>query len=161
KRAPAHPRSTATRDTRSARRRPGPIAGAPSAELLFLLVHEALDRDHHFLITAIDQQLGTHAWTRQRHVEHLAYAPGRVGHDKHPIRQEHRFLDAVGDEHDGFAVALPDLEQFVLQVLARQRVECAERLIHQQDLWLIGERAGERYALFHAARQFLGIEALE
>jgi hypothetical protein len=67
----------------------------------------------------------------------------------------------VGDEHDGLAVTLPDLEQFVLQALARQRVERAERLIHQQDLRPIGERAGERDALFHAPRQLLGIEAFE
>ena len=40
---------------------------------------------------------------------------------------------------------------------ARLRVERAERLVHQQDARLIGERAHDRHALLHAARQLMRI----
>ena len=44
-----------------------------------------------------------------------------------------------------------DLHDAVLQMGAGQRVERAERLVHQQHLGLHGERAGDADALLHAA----------
>ena len=43
------------------------------------------------------------------------------------------------------------VEQLVLQAGADQRVERRERLVHQQDLGVGGEGAGEADALLHAA----------
>ena len=40
-------------------------------------------------------------------------------------------------------------------------VECAERLVQQHDLGVVGERARNRRALLHAARQLLGVVVLE
>ena len=40
-------------------------------------------------------------------------------------------------------------------------VERAERLVEQQDLGIVGERAGDRHALLHAARELLGVVVLE
>ena len=54
------------------------------------------------------------------------------------------------DRHAG---ARPDLQQLVLQLLARERVERAERLVHQQDVGLVREHARDRDALLHAARK--------
>ena len=48
---------------------------------------------------------------------------------------------------------LPHLEDQVLQVGAGLRVDRGERLVHQQDLGLVGQRAGDRHALLHAARE--------
>src|SRR5262245_31210 len=59
----------------------------------------------------------------------------------------------MGDHNDGLAGCLPQAQQFVLHHLARKGVERAERLIEQEDLRIVGKRAGDRHALFHAARQ--------
>ena len=61
-------------------------------------------------------------------------------------------------------VRCPDLQQLVLQLLARHRVERAERLVHQQELGIVGEHARDRDALLHAARELVRIgvgEALQ
>ena len=44
-----------------------------------------------------------------------------------------------------------DFQQLVLQIGARQRIERAEGLVHQQHLGLHRERAGDADALLHAA----------
>ena len=49
------------------------------------------------------------------------------------------------------AVLLAHLEHEVLEVAARLRVDRRERLVHQQDRRLVGERARDRDALLHAA----------
>ena len=49
------------------------------------------------------------------------------------------------------ALRRPDVEQQRLHALARQRVERAERLVHQQEVGFGGERPGQPDALAHAA----------
>ena len=56
-------------------------------------------------------------------------AAGRARQHHYAVGQEHRLLDAVRDEQHGLAVALPDLEQLVLQPRARVRIERAERRV--------------------------------
>ena len=46
-----------------------------------------------------------------------------------------------------------DPQQLGLHVLAGHLVERAERLVHQQQRGMRGQRAGDRDALLHAARQ--------
>ena len=53
--------------------------------------------------------------------------------------------------------SLPQADQFLLHLAARQRVERGERLVHQQDLRLHRERARDRDALLHAAGQHVRI----
>ena len=50
-------------------------------------------------------------------------------------------------------------EQLVLQLVADQRVEGRERLVHQQDVGVGRERAGEPDALLHAARQLADVRS--
>ncbi len=56
---------------------------------------------------------------------------------------------------------LLDLQHLVAEQQPRLLVERGERLVHQQDFRLGGERAGERHALAHAAGEFAGIAVLE
>ncbi len=42
-----------------------------------------------------------------------------------------------------------------MQQVAGHRVEGAERLVHQQHVGILGERAGERDALPHAAGELM------
>ena len=56
---------------------------------------------------------------------------------------------------------LPDPQHLGVHPLAGHLVERAERLVHQQDGRLEGQRPGDRDALLHAARQLVGIVAEE
>ena len=66
-------------------------------------------------------------------------------------------VDVVGDEEDRDPVVLAHLEDEVLEVAARLRVDGGERLVHEQDRRLVGERAGDRDALLHPAGELPGI----
>ena len=74
--------------------------------------------------------------------------------------EEHRFLDRVGDEDDGLAALAPDPQHFQVHLLARQRIQRAERLVHQDQLGIVDEGARDRGALLHAAGQLLRILVL-
>ena len=52
-------------------------------------------------------------------------------------------------------VALPDRLELVVHHVTCHRVECPERFVHQQDVGILGERAGQRDSLAHPARQLV------
>ena len=66
-----------------------------------------------------------------------------------------RLVDRMGDEQDGGAGLLPDAAQLLVQPVARDLVERAERLVHQQQPRAAEQRAGDRDALAHAAGQLV------
>ena len=70
-------------------------------------------------------------------------ATGVVRQHDDPFAQEDCFLDVVGHHQDGRAGVLPDLSDEDLHVLFGLDVECAERLVEQQDLRFTGQRARE------------------
>ncbi len=74
-------------------------------------------------------------------------------HHRDPIRQHQRFEDVVRDKEDGLAKLALDPQQFLLQRTARDRVECAERLIHEQVVLAGGQRSGHPDTLLLTARQ--------
>ena len=53
------------------------------------------------------------------------------------------------------------MQKLLVQMVAGDLVERAERLVHQQELGLEAERARDRDALLHAARELPGEFALE
>ncbi len=63
----------------------------------------------------------------------------------------------MGDEHHGLLVLLPDVQQLFLQQQLVLRVERRERLVHQQNFGIVGERACDRHALTHAAGKLVWI----
>ncbi|GDY47167.1 hypothetical protein SANT12839_080490 [Streptomyces antimycoticus] len=81
--------------------------------------------------------------------------PGR--HHHHPVPEHDRLLQAVGDEQRGGTGRLAHREQLVLEDGAQLGVERGERFVQQQHLRLHGERAGDRHALPHPARQGGGV----
>ena len=62
-----------------------------------------------------------------------------------------RLEGIVGHQHDGAAGEQAGRE--VLQFQPRHRIEMGERLVHQDHRPVFAERAGQRRALAHAARQ--------
>src|ERR1700756_2547187 len=78
-------------------------------------------------------------------------AAGTRADDDDAAAKENRFLDVVRHKQHGLLVALPYPEQHLLHQRAGLIVECAERLVEQQDLGIVGERPRDRRALLHAA----------
>ena len=77
------------------------------------------------------------------------------------VADAQRLVEIVGDEHDGAVEAVLDLHQLILHVVADQRIERAERLVHQQHLGIGRERPGEADPLLHAAGELARILVLE
>src|SRR3546814_16439563 len=72
--------------------------------------------------------------------------------------------DVCSPIYDGLAGALPEAQKLLVEVVAGDLVEGAERLVHQQQLGLERQRAGDGDALLHAAGKLPGkflLEALE
>ncbi len=76
-------------------------------------------------------------------------------HDGDAVADLQRLRQVVADKDDGLVKFALQIEQIVLELVADQRIQGGERLIHQQDVGVGGERAGEADALLHAAGQFL------
>ena len=90
-----------------------------------------------------------------------AMRPGRARHHHHAVGEEHRLAGRMGDEHHGLAPLEPDALQLDVHRLAGERVERAERLVHQQQRRIVDQRAHQRDALLHAARQLPRVAVLE
>ena len=93
----------------------------------------------------------------ERDVEQRLLAPRPRAHHHDLVAERDGLVDAVGDEHDRLAGVGPDPQQLLLQHRLGQLVERRERLVHEQHLGVVGERAGERHALLHAARQLMRV----
>ena len=66
-------------------------------------------------------------------------------HHEHPGAQEHGLADRVGDEQPGEALGLEQLERLVVEVLAGDLVDGAERLVEQEHRRRsVSERASEQ-----------------
>ena len=68
-------------------------------------------------------------------------------------RQRERFGHVVRDDDDGLADLRLDAPELAVQLGARDGIERAERLVHQQDRRIGGERARDADALALAARE--------
>jgi hypothetical protein len=67
----------------------------------------------------------------------------------------------VGDHRDRLAEVLLQAQELLVQPLADDRVDGAERLVHQHDRRVGGERAGHADALLLAAGELGGVAAGE
>src|SRR3990167_10543811 len=77
--------------------------------------------------------------------------------DRNAIADAHGLVEVVGDEHDGLVQGLLQLEQLVLHLGADQRVEGAEGFVHQDDIGVGRQGAGQAHALAHTATKLVGI----
>ena len=84
-------------------------------------------------------------------------AAGAAAHHQHAVGQRDGLQQIVGDQQRGLAGALERLRQLALQHHAGLRVHRRERLVEQQHGRIDRERAGQRHALPHAARQLVRI----
>src|SRR5262245_19910722 len=80
------------------------------------------------------------------------------------VRKVGRLLDRVRHEDHRFLVMPQEVEQVLLELAPRLLVDRGERLVHQDDVGVHGERTRQAHALPHAAgklRRVALLEALE
>src|SRR5207245_10133817 len=70
-------------------------------------------------------------WPGEIDLKFALHTAGTEGEQYDPISESDRFSNIVRDEDDGAAGFGPDALQFVVQKVARLRIKCRERLIHQ------------------------------
>ena len=89
--------------------------------------------------------------------ELLEERAGRRRHHEHAVGEEHRLADVVGGEQERRAAGALDALALddVLEPLAGERVERAERFVAQQDRRVARQRAGEGRPLAHPGRQLV------
>src|SRR5580704_17886494 len=109
------------------------------------------------LVRGLDRQ---RTGERQQNRKIFGHPRRPRGEDGAMRAEEHGFLDRVGDEDDGLAALAPDSQHFQVHLLARQCVQRAERLVHQDQFGVMDEGARDRGALLHAARQLLRVFVL-
>src|SRR6266550_5121847 len=78
---------------------------------------------------------------------------GRRGNDVRAVAEVHRFLDRVGHEEHGRLEVAPEVDQQILHPHPGGRIQRAEWLVHQNDSGPQDQRARDRDALSHSARQ--------
>ena len=82
-----------------------------------------------------------------------ASGPARQQHD--PIAEAHRLAHVVRHEQHREAAVAPQPLELVVEHVARHGVERPERLVHQEHVGSLRERAGERDPLAHPARELV------
>ena len=78
---------------------------------------------------------------------------GAAAHDDHAIGQECGLADAVCHEQHGLTVRLPDARQFDAHFVARDRVQRAKRLVHEEYAGVVDQSTADRHTLAHTAGQ--------
>ena len=81
----------------------------------------------------------------------------RIVHHRDPVAEMEGLLHVVRDEHDGGSEAPLDRQQVLLRLGADDRIERAERFVHEQERRLGRERPRDADALLLAAREFMRI----
>ena len=94
-------------------------------------------------------------------VDDLLDAPRPGAHHVDRVAEVDGLVDVVRDEDDRAPVLLPDLGQEPLRARPGEGVERAERLVHEQHVGVVGERAGDGDALLHPARELARVGAGE
>src|SRR3990172_2681061 len=136
---------------------PPPPSRAPTSALNLPNVRQNLLAQGHELRAGLDGPARPVAGLpTERGLDRGQNAPRPRRHDENPCAEIAGLLHAVGDEEHGLPGGLPDLKQLFLEMLARQRIQGAEGLVHQEDPGIVDEDPGDGYALLHAARQLIG-----
>ena len=78
-------------------------------------------------------------------------------HDRDAVAHLDRLVDVVGDEHDRLADLALEPQELVLEPLAVDRVDRAERLVHQHQRRVNGQRPRHADALALAAGELGGV----
>lgn len=76
-------------------------------------------------------------------------------HHDHPAGKQNGLVDGMRDEDHRLARRQPERLEVDTHLLAGQRIERAERFVHEQKRRAVQESPRDRSPLPHAARQFV------
>lgn len=79
-----------------------------------------------------------------------------VPHHRDPVAEPHGLVQVVGDEDDGLAQLALKFQELVLDLPADEWVQRREGLVHQHDVGVGREGAGQPDPLSHAAGELVG-----
>src|SRR5438094_3824871 len=89
----------------------------------------------------------------------LQKTTGTRRHHADPIGEHRGFVKRMRDQENGRARFSPQPQELVAHEQPRLLVQGAERLVEEDEPGLLHERAGNAYALAHAARELCGIDS--
>src|SRR3954454_13132577 len=157
--------SASTTPARTSASQPASAASTISTAGITAAVRRATSdhpqRAQRLLAQLDDLRVGALTRARRPDLELGDDAAGARGEQHDPVSQQDRLLDVVGDEQHGPRLARQRIRQPALELRARERVEGAERLVEAQHRPAREQRAQERDALAHPARELGGPRALE
>ena len=90
---------------------------------------------------------------RENAVRRVVLHQPPILHHGEPVAHADRLVDVVGDEDDGLAQPPQDRQELALQPLAHDRIDGAERLVHQHHRRIGRQRARDADPLPLAARK--------
>ncbi|CAN5256622.1 hypothetical protein BH20ACT8_BH20ACT8_12860 [soil metagenome] len=103
----------------------------------------------------LDELVG---WTRQDQLRGGELGDVRLLlQDRDAVAHLDGLVDVVGDEDDRLADVGLDAQELVLEPVAGDGVDRAERLVHQHHGWVRAHRAGDAHPLALATGQLLGV----
>ncbi len=85
-----------------------------------------------------------------------------AGHHDDTVGEGNRLMQIMGDEDEGGFGFLPEFQQFLMHAKTKLGIEAAERFVHQEGVWFVGERAGDHHTRCqHPSGQLAGVGFLE
>ncbi|MDB6171998.1 MAG: hypothetical protein JWL59_1309 [Chthoniobacteraceae bacterium] len=88
--------------------------------------------------------------------DHAFNPAGTRAHDDDSIAHVDRFIDVVGDQNHGGLARPPEAQNFILHPHPGKGIEGAERLIEEEEFWMIDQCPRKGHALGHAAGKMMG-----
>src|SRR5258708_9590983 len=131
----------------------GGAASSWATPLDELLAERMPDMLEQFGITRCLTDVHRVARPREVNLEHILDPAGTCREQDDAVSQRQRFAEIVGYEQDGLLLAIPDPQQHLMHIDLGVSIERAERLVHQQYLWLNHQGSHQRRPLAHAARE--------
>jgi hypothetical protein len=101
------------------------------------------------------------ARARQSNIDHALDLSRPGCHDHNVVGEKHRFGNAVRDEQNGHAPFVPELLQIEHQLIARQRIQRAEWLVHEELRRIVDKCPTKRDALTHPAGELMRVLVLK
>src|SRR5262245_13624914 len=101
------------------------------------------------------------ARTRNRYRCDSLDSPRTRRHHDDAVGESDCLAQIVGDENNGLALLMPQVEQLILQEQPGLGIERTEWLIHQDDFGLVDQRPDNIGALTHAAGQLMRVAILD
>src|SRR5579872_1428506 len=78
-------------------------------------------------------------------------------HQCDAIAEQERFAEVMGDEDHGLSQPALQFQEFALKFVAGERIQCAERLVHQEKWGICSQCPSYADTLPLSAREFTGV----